>query len=83
MLIERSRKVKKTHSISELVGLLSEAKVAIDISEDECDLIDSIYLPSKYPVGAILPDFEPDEAICRQCLDIAERVQDFVQENIC
>ena len=77
VLIERSAIIKKTHSINELVSLLKKAGVVIDISEDECDLIDSIYLPSKYPVGAILPDFEPDDAICRQCLGIAERVQVF------
>jgi len=36
--------------------------------------MDSVYLPSKYPLGSALPRFEPDEAITRQCLDIAERV---------
>jgi hypothetical protein len=36
----------------------------IDITEDKCDLLDAIYLPSKYPLGGIFPDFEPDKEIC-------------------
>ncbi|MHC4782529.1 MAG: HEPN domain-containing protein [Planctomycetota bacterium] len=78
-LIERAVKIKKTHSISELLHTLQNLSIKIDISEDECDLIDSIYLPSKYPVGSILPNFEPDETICQQCLEIAIRVQDSVK----
>ncbi|MHC4771922.1 MAG: HEPN domain-containing protein [Planctomycetota bacterium] len=78
-LIERAVKIKKTHSISELLHMLQNLSIKIDISEDECDLIDSIYLPSKYPVGSILPNFEPDETICQQCLEIAIRVQDSVK----
>lgn len=81
-LIERAVKIKKTHSISELLHMLQNLSIKIDISEDECDLIDSIYLPSKYPVGSILPNFEPDETICQQCLEIAIRVQDSVKAVI-
>jgi len=79
LLIEKGVKIKKTHSISELVKLLNGAGVAVDISEDDCDLIDSIYLPSKYPVGGILPDYEPDDEICRRCLDIAAGIQHCVE----
>jgi hypothetical protein len=48
----------------------------VDIEEDERDLIDSIYLLSKYPIGGILPDFEADMQTCRQCVAIAERLRD-------
>ena len=82
VLIERSVKIKKTHSVRELLHLLTGSGLAINISEDEGDLIDSIYLPSKYPVGAVLPDYEPDEAVCRQCLDIATHVQDCVKSYL-
>ena len=41
--------------------------------DDECDLLDSVYLPSKYPLGSVLPRFDPDEEAARQCLAIAER----------
>jgi hypothetical protein len=29
------------------------------LTEDEADLLDTVYLPSKYPLGSVLPAFEP------------------------
>ncbi|MCJ7600181.1 MAG: HEPN domain-containing protein [Desulfobulbaceae bacterium] len=67
--------LRKTHSITELVRLLAEYQVDIELTEEDCDLLDSIYLPSKYPLGGVPPDFEPDVApLCRQCVALAERV---------
>jgi len=77
-LVESGIKIKKTHSINELVTILAENGMEVDIEEDERDLIDSIYLPSKYPIGGILPDFEPDMKTCVQCVTVAERVRDSV-----
>ena len=74
VLVESATKLKKTHSINELVSILTEKGLNVEITEDECDLLDSIYLPSKYPLGGILPDFEPDLQICRKCLALAEHV---------
>lgn len=74
VLVESATKLKKTHSINELVSILAEKGLNVEITEDECDLLDSIYLPSKYPLGGILPDFEPDLQICRKCLALAEHV---------
>ena len=78
LLVESAKKIKKTHSINELVSLLAEIGLNVDITEDECDLLDSIYLPSKYPLGGILPDFEPDLQTCRKCVALAERVWDSI-----
>ena len=72
---ELGLKIKKTHSINELVTILAENDVNIPIEEDERDLIDSIYLPSKYPIGGILLEFEPDMPTCQQCIAVAERVR--------
>jgi len=77
-LVESAKKIKKTHSINELVSILAENGLNVDITEDECDLLDSIYLPSKYPLGGILPDFEPDVQTCRQCIAVADRIRDSV-----
>jgi len=78
LLVESTKKIKKTHSMNELVNILDKHGLNVDMTEDDCDLLDSIYLPSKYPLGSILPDFEPDLQTCRQCIGIAERVWDSV-----
>lgn len=78
LLIESGFKFRKTHSIGELVTGLLQFGLSVSLSDEEIDLLDSIYLPSKYPVGSALPDFNPDHAICRRCIDIAQRVRDSV-----
>jgi len=66
--------LKKTHSISELRRDLLQAGRDPGLTEDESDLLDTIYLPSKYPLGSVLPAFEPDCETARRCLAIADRV---------
>jgi HEPN domain-containing protein len=78
VLVEFSIKFKKTHSISELAGMLAKNRLDVKLSEEESELLDSIYLPSKYPLGSILPDFEPDERTCKNCIAIAEHVKESV-----
>ena len=73
-LIEQGQKIRKTHSINELVALLAALHCDVGIDEEDCDLLDTIYLPSKYPLGNILPDFSPDRELCQRCLLIAELV---------
>ena len=74
IFIEKGIKLRKSHGILELRNILSVKKIDVDLSEDECDLLDSIYLTSKYPVGSALPDFYPDKDITKKCIAIAERV---------
>jgi HEPN domain-containing protein len=76
LLLVKANTLRKTHSISELVQLLAEHQVYVDLSEEDCDLLDSIYLPSKYPLSGVLPDFEPDITLCRQCIALAEKVSE-------
>jgi len=66
--------LKKTHSIGELRNDLLRAGLVIGIEDDDCEFLDSIYLPSKYPLGSALPDFEPDSTIALRCLDLADRI---------
>jgi HEPN domain-containing protein len=82
LLLESGGKIQRTHSIGELVILLSERGLSVPIEADECDLLDSIYLPSKYPLGSALPDFGPDRAVCDQCVSIALRLRQAVAESI-
>ena len=73
ILIEKAIKLKKTHDILTIKYLLNEHGLDIDLSDDDCDFLNSIYLPSKYPVGSVLADYEPDETICREAITIAEK----------
>ena len=75
LFIEYGIKQKKTHNIVILVEMLNQHHKEIDIDDDEIDLIDSIYLSSKYPIGSALPDFEPNIDICKKCLKIAYKVK--------
>jgi HEPN domain-containing protein len=66
--------LKKTHSIAELRGDLLQAQADPGLSADDADLLDTIYLPSKCPLGSVLPHFEPDAETARRCLTVAGRV---------
>ena len=80
LFAEFSYKLIKTHSIAKLRQVLKEQGILIDISEDDCDLLDTIYLPSKYPIGSVIPDYQPDAKICGQCIAIAEQVEQSVKK---
>ena len=68
--------------ILKLKQVLTDKSAKIDITDDECDLLDTIYLPSKYPIGNVIPDYEPNVDICHECLDIARRVEKSVKKII-
>jgi HEPN domain-containing protein len=80
MFIEKIIPFKKTHNILELKTILENNGVVIDLTEDECDFLDSIYLPTKYPIGSALPLFYPDKVICNNSILLAERVINNVKE---
>ncbi len=74
LLIEISSEIRKTHSIRELHDALENLDCTIALSDEECAFLDSIYLPSKYPLGSVLPDGEPDTVMCAFGLSIADRL---------
>lgn len=74
ILIEKSLPFKKTHSITELKNILEAEGVKPELSDENCELLDSIYLTSKYPIGNILPFYEPTREICSEIITIAESV---------
>ena len=79
ILIEKTIKLKRTHDILEIKYLLQNNDIEINITDDDCDFLNSIYLPSKYPVGSVLADYEPDEKICQDSVIIAEQVLESVE----
>lgn len=78
--MDRGLEFRRTHSIRELLGILAAQGVTLSVSEDEMDLMDSIYIPSKYPVYSALPQALPDPVICRDALSIASKVKDLATE---
>ena len=82
MIIDRDIEFRRTHSIRELIRTLSAKGIEVNISEDEMDLMDSIYVPSKYPIYSALPHTTPDRAICRDALAIARKVKDIVSVTL-
>ena len=74
LCLARGLALKRTHSIRELRDDLKRTGLELDLSDDDCELLDSIYLPSKYPLGSALPSFEPDDQIARRCLEIAGKI---------
>ena len=51
---------------------LEMLNIQVDISDENCDFLNSIYLPSKYPLGSVIPDFNPDKGICIEAITIAK-----------
>ena len=80
ILIEKGHLLRKTHSINELVLILTELNLDLGIGEEDCDLLDAIYLPTKYPLGGVIPEFEPDISLGKRCIEIAEKIAKRVQE---
>jgi HEPN domain-containing protein len=74
MIVSRDRPARRSHSTRELAKDLEHLGLSIGLADDDCELIDSIYVPSKYPPDSAMPSAIPDAAICRKCLEIAERV---------
>ena len=82
LFIEKEIPFKKTHNILELKTILEKNDVLIELTDDECDFIDSIYLPTKYPIGSALPFFQPDEEICKNSISLADRIIIEVKDKI-
>lgn len=75
VIVERELEFRRTHNIRELIGILADQGITVDISHDEMDLMDTIYLPSKYPIYSALPHALPEPAICNDAMKIAEKVR--------
>ncbi len=74
VFVQNGIKLKKTHSITELQNSLKKNGFFLDLTADDCEFLDSIYIPSKYPVSSLLPHFEPNQHICEKGINIARRV---------
>ncbi len=82
ILVEKALGLKRTHSIMELKNTLNKYDIEINISDEECDFMDSLYLPSKYPISSVLPDYEPNQELCSKSISIAKRVLEQAEEIV-
>ena len=69
VFVEFGIKLQKTHSISYLYSILQQNNIELFLDDDIIDIVDSIYIPTKYPFGSVLADFEPNQDICVKLLN--------------
>jgi HEPN domain-containing protein len=74
LLLERRGAAPPTSSIRELGRLVAAEATPFAISAEECDLLDSIELPSRYPTIGAPSAASPDWKVCIECVRIADRV---------
>lgn len=73
VVIELALPFRKTHSITDLRQTLLAAGWDCGVAEDECELLDTLYLASKYPLSGVLPPMDVEPNVCDVCLTLAER----------
>lgn len=54
--------------------MLQDAGIDVNIDQESCELLDSVYLPSKYPLGSALAKFEATPETCEHLLKVVERL---------
>ena len=73
ILIHRDMSLKRTHGIRDLNRDLLRGGLETNLAEDDCELLDSIYVSSKYPLDSVLPHSPPDLGICQRCVGLASQ----------
>ena len=72
--VHRQMSARRTHSIRDLNRDLVIAGIKTGLTEEDCELLDSIYVGSKYPLDSVLPNSLPDPAVCLRCVSLAKQV---------
>jgi len=73
ILVHRNKPLKRTHSIRDLERDLRMDGLETGLAEEDCELLDSIYVSSKYPLDSVLPYSPPDLATSERCVELARR----------
>lgn len=76
-LLEQNRvPVPHIHSVVKLYSVLKkEAEISLSLKDDELDLVDAVYIDTRYPSGlGLLPFGFPTREDARELLEIAEKV---------
>jgi len=84
LLEENGVFVPHIHSVVKLNSLvMEEAGISLNLDEDELDLVDAVYIDTRYPSGlGLLPSGFPTREDAREILGIAERVYNETSEHL-
>jgi len=84
LLEENGVLVPHIHSVVKLNSLvMEEAGTSLNLDEDELDLVDAVYIDTRYPSGlGLLPSGFPTREDAREILRIAERVYNETSEHL-
>ena len=84
LLEENGVLVPQIHSVVKLNSLvMEEAGISLNLDEDELDLVDAVYIDTRYPSGlGLLPSGFPTREDAREILRIAERVYNETSEHL-
>jgi len=77
---EHGMQVPKIHSVVRLFGIITEnLELGFEIDEDALNLVDDIYIDTRYPSGlGLLPTGFPSQEEANEVLKIAKKVYDNV-----
>jgi len=81
ILEEHGKQVPKIHSVVRLYRIINETAEGIEIriDEDELNIVDDIYIDTRYPSGlGLLPSGFPTKEVATEVLEIAKRIYDKV-----
>jgi HEPN domain-containing protein len=81
LMIEHDLPFRKTHAILVLWQDLADHGIDTTLTEEDCALLDSVFMPLRYPLFSILPDAMPDREICEKCIRIARRVGETIKRQ--
>jgi len=82
LMIEHELPFKKTHAIFFLWQSLADSGLDTALTEEDCALLDSVFMPSRYPLFSILPDATPDRETCEECIRITRRVEETIRSML-
>jgi HEPN domain-containing protein len=84
LLEEHSQNVPKIHGVNRLHNLLAESTgIALPVTADELDLIDDVYIDTRYPGSfGLLQSGLPSKEQAISLLEIAEKIHEAVCKKL-
>jgi len=82
VIVSRDQDVIRTHRIVELSDQLRTMGISTGLTDEEIELLDSIFRPTRYPPDSALPESMPDKDTSMQFLEIARRVLAWARHSL-